>query len=74
MTRVTGTFTATGEDGLAYTIEVVTDFIISDDGEKIPGSKRFRIADGRAVNRLAKGEYRITEGGMKLSSTDPAAL
>jgi hypothetical protein len=75
--RQTGTFTAVGEDGRAYTVHVYTWFTRSYGAGGVPavveGRRELVTADGRGVTRLARGHYLIEPNGVALQSADPAA-
>lgn len=75
--RLTGTFTAVGEEGRAYTVRVYTWFTRSDGPGGVPavveGRRELVTADGRGITRLARGQYLIEPNGIALRSTDPAA-
>ena len=77
MKRRTGTFMVDGNDGRSYTIYIYTDFInagtLDDPRAEIEGLKELRTSDGKAVNRLSKGEYQVVQTGVILRSSESDA-
>lgn len=77
MKRNTGKFTAYGDDGQDYTIYIYTNFIdagtLSNPRDEMEGLKELRTSDGKAVNWLSKGEYKIVVTDVILRSSDPNA-
>jgi hypothetical protein len=70
MQRVTGSFTATDDDGRFYTIEVLTDYVLNEKGERTPGPISHRTSDGQPVQRQSKGIYQIVASGLILRTDD----
>ena len=77
MTRHTGTFEAIGSDSETYTVFVYTNYInartMTDPHAVVEGLKELRTSDGRAVNQVRKGEYKIVQTGLSLRSDSPDA-
>lgn len=69
--RKDGAFTATDGFGHSHRIDVYTEVLAGG----ADGTQSLLTADGEAVERLAKGRYRIVHGGLdlELTSDDPAA-
>jgi len=72
-----GSFQAYAQDGKACTIEIWTHFEAVHDRERAriePGLLRLTTTDGRAVNRIDRGDYRLIDSPYtRLSSDDPNA-
>jgi len=76
MLRHMGAFTARGGDGRNYTVNVYYDFIrVGPPGgsEEVEWVKQLRLADGREVQTVRRGEYRVADGGLVLRSDSPEA-
>lgn len=67
--RRDGTFKAVDGFGRNHTIEIFTEIL----AEMTEGAQTFVTAEGESVERIAKGKYRIVQGGTELTSKDPAA-
>ncbi len=69
-TRKTGEFLAVADDGQTFTIEEFTVFLnagsMRNPNEEIAGLKSLRTSDGRSVNVIGEGEYKIVGTGVKL--------
>jgi hypothetical protein len=76
-TRLTGSFLADGNDGRHYRVQIWTEFIEAPASEgatvEVPGNRTLRTSQGFDVKWLAKGEYQISQTGVKLHSKDPKA-
>jgi hypothetical protein len=72
-----GSFTASSQDGAQHTIEIWTHFDAVHDRERSrvePGLLFLTTTDGRAVDRVAQGEYHLKDHPEQtLSSRDPNA-
>jgi hypothetical protein len=77
MLRHTSTFTALGDDGCEYTLHVYTNYIskrtLSDGNREVEGIKQVQTSDGKKVNCLGNGNFRIVSTGVNLHSDDPVA-
>ena len=76
-TRLTGSFLADGNDGRHYRVQIWTEFIEAPASEEatveVAGNQTLRTSQGFDVKWLAKGEYQISQTGVKLHSKDPKA-
>ena len=71
MMRHLGAFTAQGSDGHRYTVNIYAEFIrvaAPEGSGEVEGVQHLRLADGRPVTRLARGEYAIDGAGVTLRS------
>ena len=70
-------FQAIDDNGVAHTLHVFVKIIdvanFDDPNAELEGMKSYRTADGKAVNRLEKGKYKIVSTGQVLCSEDPSA-
>jgi hypothetical protein len=76
MLKHMGAFTARGNDGRPYTVNVFFDFIkvgLMGDSEEVEWVKQLRLLDGRPVIRIREGEYRVADGDLVLRSDSPDA-
>ena len=77
MKKRTDSFSATGNDGLQYTVYIYTDFInagsFEDPNAIVKGIKELRTSDGMLVKRRKQGEYEIVQTGVVLRSNSPQA-
>jgi putative component of toxin-antitoxin plasmid stabilization module len=77
MLKMTGSFSATGDDGRQYEVYIYTNFIkagtFGDPNAVVEGLKELRTSDGMAINRLQQGEYEIVQTGVVLRSSSPDA-
>jgi hypothetical protein len=75
--RLTGKFTATGEDGRSYTIHVYTwstrSYGVGGESVEVEGRRDYVTATGLGVTRLGRGRYLIDATGIALWSSDPDA-
>jgi hypothetical protein len=75
--KLTGTFTATGEDRKSYVVHVYTWYVLSplpDGGTDLVESRReFVTATGLGLSRLSRGRYLIGATGVVIQCADPAA-
>jgi hypothetical protein len=62
-------FTAKDASGVDHALEVWAEVLDSGD----EGWKTIQAADGRKVNRLSKGHYKVVGTGAELTSDDPNA-
>lgn len=71
-------FTAVDPSGGSHVLNVFVDIIdagtMGDSDATIEGLRSLQTEGGEPVNRLAKGSYQVVATGLRLSSTDPAAL
>ena len=76
MRNIVGRFAATGNDGHAYSVEVIQTYITGGAaGATVPsGSKKLFTSNGMRVTRLKQGRYRVDQTGVTLTSTAPTAL
>lgn len=77
MKKRTGSFSGIGEDGRQYTVFIYTNYsdagTFEDPNAVVEGKKQLRTSNGLHVNRLQKGEYKIVETGIVISSSSPDA-
>jgi len=75
--RHTGAFVAVDEKGNKQTLHVFTDICdartFDDPDAELEGLMQIRTEDGKAVNRLGKGKYKIVQTEEILTSDDPNA-
>ena len=75
--RHTGTFTAHTAAGREQILHIYTRFedaaTPEDRSAVVVVGDEFRTPEGLAVTRLAKGEYRVAQTGLRLSTDDPDA-
>ena len=73
--RKTGSWWAVGEDGRGASIVEYTEYTSastrdSQSRQELEGRKQYITSDGRPLNRVGKGEYRIVQTGEILRSDD----
>ena len=79
MKKHTGTFKTHSDDGKIFTIHEYTNFIKSgsfeDPDQLTAGMKELRTSDGKTVNRIEKGKYKILDvfGNVTVYSNMPDA-
>jgi hypothetical protein len=80
-TRVeqTGSFIATDERGGRHWLLVFTEYVRmpakgKGGAKEKEGATSIRTTEGKPVDRRGKGEYRVMETGIKLTSDDPDAF
>jgi hypothetical protein len=73
--RLAGSFDAAGDDGRTYHVQVVEAFESNDPGDGFSAGvgETTLATEGFAVERVAKGRYRIAVNGVTLTTDDPAA-
>ena len=68
-------FPARDQQGMAYTLRLCRQFTRPDPkGAWVPGTAALVVSDGRRVELVGKGVYRVMPGSIRLTSTDPAAI
>jgi len=76
-TRRTATIKALGTDGEEYTIYEYTEFIETithgEGRSEMAGMKELKTSDGRSVNYVGKGQYKVVQTGVLLRSDSPDA-
>ncbi|HEY6984523.1 MAG TPA: hypothetical protein VH375_00460 [Rhodanobacteraceae bacterium] len=66
---------AHGSDGKTYDVHVYAESAdTSAGGAPIEKLKSVNLADGRELRVLAKGQYELADGSLKLQSHDPEAI
>jgi hypothetical protein len=75
MQKLTGRFSARGEDGFDYSVLVFTEEGETKDERSKPtaGRRVLLTSAGLSVLRMEKGQYRLAMGGVRLTSDDPNA-
>ena len=77
MQRCTGSYSAGGNDGRSYTVEVWTNFTsaghLQDPTPEVAGFRTLCTSDGQNLNYIEKGRYQIVATGVVLQSDDPDA-
>ena len=77
-TRRIGSFLAIDANGGQHVLDVYQVFIqsrlLSGQVMDSPGIRSIFTEDGGHVNRLAEGEYEVVTSGLRLHSSDPAAV
>lgn len=77
MQRCTGSYSAAGNDGRSYTVEVWTNFTSSghlhERTTEVAGFRTLCTSDGQHLNYTEKGRYQIVATGVVLQSDDPDA-
>lgn len=77
MLKLTGTFPARGADGQDREVRICTKCIPAPTHQNrdamIEGLKELRTSEGYSVNKIGKGEYKIVQTGVRLSSDCPWA-
>jgi hypothetical protein len=75
--RQVGTFAARGSSGRLVTLAIFQEYmdagIRDDPNAERKGPKQIMTTDGRRVNRIAKGKYRIVGSPEDLTYDDPNA-
>lgn len=74
MKKLIQEFTATDDQGHEYRLRFYQEYLPDTKLENgVPGVKRIVTEDGKGVNRLGKGQYKIVQTGVILHSDDPSA-
>jgi hypothetical protein len=72
MKKLTGSFTAIGDDGKEYKVLIYTNIIkagsFEDPKATVEGIKSMVTSNGMTINRLKKGEYQIVQTNVILRS------